>query len=68
MSPPVDGPGQAATEPWPFAAYVAAFVAYVALGLLTKSWVLNWIVGPLFLLVVLFLFPRGLRRLRGRPR
>ena len=51
-------------EDAPAAAYVAAFVAYVALGYFLKSWLLNWIVGPLFLLVVLYLVPKALGRLR----
>ena len=46
----------------PAAAYVAAFVAYVALGYVFKSAILNWVVGPLFLLVVLHLLPRALTR------
>lgn len=44
--------------------YVVAFIVYVALGLLFKSLFLNWIVGPLFLLIVLELAPRALRALR----
>lgn len=44
--------------------YVAAFVAYVVLGVAFKSVFLNWIVGPLFPLVVLHLLPRLLRGLR----
>ena len=47
-------------------AYMAALVAYVALGLVVKSVVLNWIVGPLFLLFTLYLLPRALQRLRAR--
>jgi len=50
-----------ATAP-PLAAYVALLVVYVALGYLLKSVVLNWIVGPLFLLAVLYLMPRLLGR------
>ena len=51
-TPDTWGPGPGA---W---AYVAAFLAYVALGLLTRSVVLNWIVGPLFPLLALYLVPR----------
>ena len=50
----------------PVAAYVIAFVAYVALGLVVKSALLNWLVGPLFLLVVLDVVPRAATRLRRR--
>lgn len=50
----------------PGIAYVAALVSYVVLGLVVKSVVLNWIVGPLFLLITLYLLPRAVRRLRAR--
>lgn len=39
-------------------AWAVLLVVYVALGLLVKSVVLNWIVGPLFPLVFLYLLPR----------
>ena len=65
---PASPTGPPAPEPWPAWAYGVALVAYVALGYLTKSWVLNWIVGPLFLVLVLSVVPRGMRRLRGSPR
>lgn len=54
-------------EPRPAWAYVAALVVYVVLGYLFKSWVLNWIVGPAFLVLVLWVLPRALRRLGGSP-
>lgn len=44
-------------------AYLAAFVVYVGLGLVVKSAVLNWLVGPLFLVIVLDVIPRLGRRL-----
>jgi hypothetical protein len=50
--PEVWGPGPG---PWH---YLLAFVVYVALGVLTRSVVLNWIVGPLFLLLSLYVVPR----------
>ncbi len=46
--------------------YAAALAAYVVLGVLTKSVVLNWVVGPLFPLLVLYLLPRGVSALRRR--
>ena len=47
---------------------VAAFVAYVGLGLVFKSLFLNWIIGPLWLFLVLYLLPLLIGRLRGdRP-
>ena len=49
-------------------AYALAFVAYVALGYWLKSVVLNWLVGPLFLLIVLHLLPRAIARTRGDGR
>lgn len=42
-------------------AYLLALASYVVLGLLFKSAVLNWIVGPLYPLAVLYLLPRLLR-------
>ena len=51
-APDIWGPGPG---PWH---YVVAFVGYVVLGLLTRSVVLNWIVGPLFPLLVLYVVPR----------
>ena len=56
-APDAVGPGPG---PW---LYVVAFLAYVALGLLTGSVVLNWIVGPLFPLLALYLVPRAVRKL-----
>jgi hypothetical protein len=51
-TPDVSGP-----DPGPWL-YVLAFVVYVVLGLLTRSVVLNWIVGPLFPLLALYVVPR----------
>ncbi|MDH3705513.1 MAG: hypothetical protein OES57_05565 [Acidimicrobiia bacterium] len=44
--------------------FVASFALYVTLGLLFKSAVLNWIVGPLWLLLTLWLVPTLARRAR----
>jgi hypothetical protein len=52
----------------PVFAYALAFVAYVALGYFVKSAVLNWLVGPLFLLIVLHVVPKALTRGRGEDR
>lgn len=62
----VDTGGPARERDQPAAAYVAAFVLYVALGYFVKSFVLNWIVGPFFLVIVLYLLPRALRGSRSR--
>jgi hypothetical protein len=43
------------------AAWAVLLAVYVALGMVLKSTVLNWIVGPLFPLVFLYLVPRFLR-------
>ena len=45
----------------PLLAYVAALVLYIALGFFFRSVVLNWIVGPLFPLLGLYLLPRLVR-------
>ncbi len=50
----------------PVAAFVGALVVYVALGLVVKSTVLNWIVGPLFPVLVLYVIPHAIRRLGSR--
>jgi hypothetical protein len=44
-----------ASSPW---AWAVLLVVYVALGLVVKSVVLNWIIGPIFPLVFLYLLPR----------
>ena len=46
------------------AAYVVALAVYVVLGYFLKSAVLNWIVGPLWLVLVLHLLPKALGRRR----
>ena len=48
--------------------YAAAAVAYVALGVGLQSVVLNWIVGPLFLVGVVWGASAVLGRRRGRER
>ena len=52
----------------PPVAYAVALVAYVALGLVVTVGVLNWVVGPLFPFVVLYVVPRGARALLNRLR
>jgi hypothetical protein len=46
--------------------FVVTLAAYVALGLAFRSAVLNWIVGPLWMLATLYLLPMGLGALRSR--
>lgn len=58
--------GTDAPEPWSWIAWAACFVSYVILGYVTKSIVLNWIVGPLYPLFFLYLIPKGFRRITGR--
>jgi hypothetical protein len=57
-----DGPPRSGEDP-PAAVYAAAFALYVVLGVMTKVWVLNWTVGPLFLLLVLGVLPGAARHL-----
>ena len=47
------------------AAFVLALAVYVLLGVTVKTVVLNWIVGPLFPVLVLYLIPRLVRRAKG---
>jgi len=47
--------------------YPAAVVSYVALGLAFKP-ALNWIVGPLWVLLVVWIVPASITRLRARRR
>ena len=51
---------------WPW--FVATFVVYVVLGLVIKSTVLNWIVGPMWLLATLYILPLLLGRRPGAER
>lgn len=48
--------------------FVLALVSYVLAGLVLKSIVLNWIVGPLYLVAAVHLVPVALRRLAGAVR
>ena len=43
--------------------YGGVLVVYVVLGLWLTSWVLNWIVGPLFPLLAIEVAPRMARSL-----
>jgi hypothetical protein len=42
---------------WP---WVLILVVFVALGFTFKSVVLNWVIGPIFPLITLYLIPRAL--------
>jgi hypothetical protein len=64
----VSEPGEAEPADYPVAAYVVALAVYVAAGYFVKSVVLNWIIGPLFLVLVLHLVPRALGTLGRRRR
>jgi hypothetical protein len=48
------------------AALVATVVAYVLLGLVAREAVLNWVVGPLFPLVVLYVAPKVAAHVRTK--
>jgi hypothetical protein len=71
MTDPVAGAQPAAADRPDYAWfwYLLALASYVALGVWLRSAVLNWIVGPLYLLVVFYLVPRAVRSLTaGRAR
>jgi hypothetical protein len=57
-------------EPYGLGVQLAALVMFVVAGLFLKNWLLNGLVGPLFMLLVLYLVPMWLRRLArvGRDR
>ena len=46
--------------------YLAAGLTYIVFGIWQK-WALNWLIGPLWLLVWVWLIPAAWRRLRGEP-
>jgi len=48
--------------------YATALVVYVTAGFFLKSVLLNWLVGPLFLLIVLYIVPTLLRNLTRKAR
>jgi len=61
------GPGEEAQHEVPavappLVAYVATLVVYLVLGYLFRSVVLNWIIGPTFLVCSLYVLPRLLGR------
>jgi hypothetical protein len=45
--------------------FLLALVLYVALGLVAKSVLLNWVIGPLFPLVVIGILPAVWKSQRG---
>ena len=47
-------------------AFVLALATFVVLGYFFKSLVLNWIVGPAYLVVVLHVIPTAVHRRRRR--
>src|SRR5215208_197504 len=57
-------------EPYGLGSQLAALALFIVAGLFLKTWLLNGIAGPLFLVFVLYLLPRWLRRLAriGRAR
>lgn len=46
------------------ALYLAAAIAYVALGVAVPDFLFSWVVGAAFLLLAVWLVPSLLRRLR----
>jgi hypothetical protein len=52
---------------WEIGLYVAASVTYVGLGMFHK-WLLNWIIGPLWLIAWVWLVPAAIERTRSARR
>ena len=61
QSPPAEDEREPPEASPPLLAYAGALVVYIGLGYVLRSVVLNWVVGPLFLLVALYLLPRLVR-------
>ena len=55
-------------EPYRVWDQLAVVVLFVAAGLISKNWLLNGYVGPLFPLAVLYLAPLLIRRVRKARR
>ena len=51
-----------------FFLYGIAAVTYIVLGVFLQTFVLNWVVGPLYLLLVVWIVPDWIRNLRLRRR
>ena len=51
-----------------FFLYAIAAVTYIILGVFLQTFVLNWVVGPLYLLLVVWIIPDWIRNLRLRRR
>ena len=49
------------TYRWPWWSWLLAFVSYVVLGYQFKTLMLNWIVGPLYPVFVLYVLPGAVR-------
>ena len=48
--------------------YVIAAVTYITLGVFLRTWVLNWVIGPLYLLFIVWILPDWIRKHWGRNR
>jgi hypothetical protein len=51
-----------------FFLYAIAGVTYIILGVFLRTFVLNWVVGPLYLLLVVWIIPDWIRKHWGRNR
>jgi hypothetical protein len=49
-----------------FFLYAIAAVTYITLGVFLQTFVLNWVVGPLYLLLVVWIIPDWIRGVRLR--
>jgi hypothetical protein len=62
-----DLPGDRASDRKAAVTLAFTLIFYVALGVSGKTFVLNWIIGPLFPFIVLYVIPRTYRRVTRGP-
>lgn len=48
--------------------YAIAAVTYIILGVFLRTFVLNWVIGPLYLLFIVWILPDWIRNHWGRNR
>jgi hypothetical protein len=51
-----------------FFLYAIAAVTYIILGIFLRTFVLNWVVGPLYLLFIVWILPGWIRTHWGKNR
>lgn len=55
-------PSTTTARQWPWWSWALTLASYVFLGYHLRTFLLNWIVGPLYPLVVMYLIPTVVRR------